>query len=136
MKKQSLTLKGVKAAARKFYKARRLTAQHKDREKRECAYKIGAYRCAIGASLTAATLKRMKDEESDHGYVNGICTAMNEHFTIKKSVHNRVRAIQKAHDDWCGLAASKWMGLDASSQKQLKVELKKARGLFLELIEA
>lgn len=128
---QVLTLKGVKKKAREYYRARKLTAQHRDPKKRECCYKIGAYRCAIGASLTEKTLERLqKDEveatsENSYGYANGACNWMSPYFGMVDADAVAIRRIQAVHDQWCGAAH------DAPGESKLTNEY---RNEFLVLI--
>lgn len=61
---QTLSLLKVKAACRKAYRDHRLLAQHRDPLKKiqEYGSAIGEYRCAIGAALTARTLRMVNDQ--------------------------------------------------------------------------
>ena len=111
---QLLTLKAVRAAARKYYKARKLTAQHRSREKRLCEYKVGSYRCAIGAALTQETLSRML-----------VGSGPADVIEILPHEKDSLNFLQKAHDEWA--RASRMLGANDSYTR-------KARNEFLELI--
>lgn len=105
-KKQVLTAEIVKAAARKYYKARKLTAQHKDKDKRECTYILNSYRCAVGAALNEKTVAAMRERgkragSMPNGAVDTTGCQAREYFTFpSEKEQDEVRAIQKAHDDW------------------------------------
>lgn len=58
-KPQKLTLKLVKRKGLEAYKARKLTAQHPNKDKRACVYTEGNYHCVIGAALSNSALKRV-----------------------------------------------------------------------------
>jgi hypothetical protein len=99
---QVLTLKEIKAAARKAYKAKRLTAQHPDRAQRICVYSNGAYRCAIGAALTKETLAALSTFTQHSGLSvlqsQGLVTV-----TPRKDYYEAT-VIQYAHDAWARAA--------------------------------
>ena len=117
---QHLTVKQAKAAARKAYKAGKLTAQHRDRDKRQCHYAIGSCRCAIGAALSPATLKLIKDQDLNSGYsVN----ELDHRGLITTDDIEALSHIQHLHDTWCDRART---GLDPTP----------ARRDFLEAIKA
>lgn len=96
---QKLTLKRVKAAARKAYDEKRLTAQHPDKSKRECVYTSGKYGCAIGVALNATTLKKIADQQLNADA--GVECLMNEDVILVSDEEvTSLSVIQTAHDKW------------------------------------
>lgn len=122
--KQVLTVKGVKAAGRRAYKARKLTAQHRNPDKRGCYNKMDSCRCIIGAGLSKATLKKM-----DGCWVTASVTTLRDNgfVTFDKRIIPSLTAIQGAHDVW----ARKSSRYGAKSKTALK-----RRAAFLTLIAA
>lgn len=101
MEAQLLTVEGVKEAARKFYDAKKLTAQHPDPAMRQCVYQLGDYRCAIGASFSKETLEvivaaRCNDDAS-------VMSQKMMPFIKAKDAFDLVtiNGIQHRHDFWC-----------------------------------
>lgn len=108
---QHLTAADAIAAARQFYEARKLTAQHPDPHFRQCLY-AGAddTRCAIGAGLSEETLGK-----SIEGF--SVMSLVEEGKLTTDNVE-RLVALQRLHDDWCddpGLVTKfrKMIGVDA-----------------------
>jgi hypothetical protein len=97
---QTLTLKGVKAAARRFYRAGKLTAQHRNKEKRLCVYDDGfGYRCVIGAALSRATLKRVHDTYLN--FAASPATLRNEGIIVVRDDElKELNMLQNCHDAW------------------------------------
>lgn len=128
---QVLTLKTVKRKAREAYKARRLTAQHRDQVQRECLYVADDYRCAIGAALFKTTIQKMADETANQGnYLNEMDVGYvveAEVVSIRAGDEDAIGSIQSAHDEWA--KASKDKGATSSKAQN-------ARRAFLKLIAA
>lgn len=133
MKPQVLTLKNVKAKARKAYEERRLTAQAKKRDDRVCRYRIGNFCCAVGAALSLKTLSAL--ERSSLSSASTMrANEMSVDYIIEREFvaadpaeKKAIEEIQKAHDAWA--KATRHYGLrDALSRE--------ARNHFLALIEA
>jgi hypothetical protein len=127
---QVLTLRAVKSAARAAYKARRLTAQHRNRPDRQCFYALGAYCCPVGAAMTKATLasltacKFSKPERT--------ANSMAFDYLVEKGLvdcddQDAILAIQNAHDKWAKASCRK--GATSSVAQN-------ARRAFLKLIAA
>lgn len=98
---QTITLEGVKSAARKFYRKKRLTAQHPKKERRDCVYRSGDYRCAIGAALSVKTLDKISDRSMNSEA--GLSKLFEEKiidFDGSDIEREGVSAIQGAHDIW------------------------------------
>lgn len=105
---QTLSYSRVKKAAQRLYKARKLMAQHRERERRHCLYKDdGGYRCAIGAGLSQKTLERIGDDSYNLG---APISGLSRRSLIKASEKDlaKLLVLQRAHDDWC--KASSWLG--------------------------
>lgn len=100
MKPQHLTVKKVKKAALAAFKARKLTAQHRDPEKRECHYEEGVYSCAIGAALSKKTMKRIRDTNHNE---SSLCAIVNAGIVTCDDIQG-LDSIQSAHDSWAGAA--------------------------------
>lgn len=107
MKPQKLTLKGVRAAARKAYRAGTLTAQNPFLELCMCAYELlpssdtaTRYRCAIGVSLTPETLAYIHKKRANRWhnvktlYNWGVLAFANSHELAY------ILQIQTLHDTW------------------------------------
>lgn len=100
---QLLTVEGVKQAAREHYAAGKLTAQHPKQDQRECAYTIGEYRCAVGAALSAETLRRMSPSDNNTALFainTEKCGIIFENAESKSDISG----IRRRHDDWCNAA--------------------------------
>lgn len=99
-KKQVLTPAVVIRAARKFYRAKRLTAQHPDPSKRQCVFQQGRYRCAIGAALNERLLRRLKRER--HSAPCSVHGLELSGYIDTWSVPNldELQNIQQSHDLW------------------------------------
>jgi hypothetical protein len=120
-----LTLKRIKAKALEAYRARRLTAQHRDQDKRERVYQVDNYHCAIGAALTKTTLEEIKGRGVEGVRVGSLRSRGIISFNEKD--FSELVNIQSLHDEWarnsCNHGAS-------SSVAQ------NARRKFLEVIAA
>jgi hypothetical protein len=98
-KTQHLTLAGVKRAARRAYRARRLTAQHPTPTKRMCVYEKGSYSCAIGAALNKHTIAAIRESNCNEGTsvdqlrVRGL-------ITVDADELGPISVIQNMHDSW------------------------------------
>jgi hypothetical protein len=101
-KPQVLTVKGVKAAARRAYKARTLTAQHRTPERRICRYEVDSCHCGIGAALTKPTLKAVHKAEKNSRTVATLKDAGLVRFDGR--IASKLAAIQTAHDAWARAA--------------------------------
>ena len=124
---QKLTLAKVRAAARKAYKERRLTAQHRDPSKRECVYSYGKYGCAIGVALNKKTIKKILDDSMNSGTSLG--QLRDNYVKIPEKEFHHIVAIQVAHDDWV-LGGSHF----SYNDKVVGRERKEYRNKFKELI--
>lgn len=103
LKPQVLTLKGVKAAARKALAEKRLLAQHPVRDKRKCIYDDGDGRgCAIGVALNKKTLATIQSADFNTKYVY----SLKDHGLISMSDEDLlpIRSIQTHHDEWANYA--------------------------------
>lgn len=106
MKPQKLTLKGVKAAARKAYRAGTLTAQNPLPELRMCMYELPPssdtatrYRCAIGASLTPETLAFIHETRQNRWH--NVKTLYNRGILfVNPAELGDILHIQALHDSW------------------------------------
>lgn len=103
MKPQRLTLDGVKRAARRAYRAHKLTAQDRDPTKRKCRYVAGSHVCAIGAALNHRVRVVVMDMNASRCLNGaGILTLCNEGIVdISGEDLPRIAYIQEAHDIWC-----------------------------------
>ena len=123
---QRLNVARVKAAARRAYKARKLTAQHPTREMRKCNYQIGDYRCAIGAALSSRTLAEIvrlgRNDNTSIGKLWYIARLIKLDGEGERAV---LSDIQEAHDRWA-TASQEW---GAEHEHTLK-----RRDEFLEVI--
>jgi hypothetical protein len=131
-KPQVLTVKGVKAAARRAYKARTLTAQHRSPRDRQCFYALGCYRCPVGAAMTDATLKSLIAHKTHRATFTANSMAF-DYLVDEKLVECRgkdeqdaIYEIQEAHDTWAKKARV----------NARRPGAKKARTAFLKLIAA
>lgn len=96
---QKITKTEAKAAAKKYYKKGLLTAQHPDIHMREAVFKLGKYRCAVGAVLNKTTLKHVQELE-----YNGDCPAtliMAELIKCEQKTRTYLDELQVTHDTWC-----------------------------------
>lgn len=91
----TLTYREVAEKAKEYYFAKKLTAQHPDKDKRQCVNDGGdGYRCAVAASYP----EDFKGEGSFIFFVStGIIKA--EPFDAIK-----IQRIQDAHDAWAALS--------------------------------
>jgi hypothetical protein len=96
---QVLTLEMVQEAARKAYHDGKLTAQHSDPWLRLCRYQIDDYHCAVGAALSAETLKDLLGPNHNTQSVSALesCGFIR---IAALSEREAIRDIQVAHDDW------------------------------------
>lgn len=116
-KPQKITLANVKEAAREYYKARHLTAQHRVADKRICMYGSGVYRCAIGAAFTKKTMNAVIDASENYG------TAVLElDPNIVQVRSDKIDAIQQAHDDWCDAAR---LNKNSAASKEYEAKFKR-----------
>lgn len=126
MKPQKLTPKKVKSAARKAYKERRLTAQHRNQNKRQCVYSKGEYHCAIGWALNQKALKQV--EKFDLNDSNPVLCLVNEDIIdINDDDLDIIEAIQMAHDEWA--TASRYNGAKSASAIKARDDFLAAIGL-------
>lgn len=95
---QVLTVNKVKKAARKYYKARKLTAQARNPKNRKCEYEVGTMRCAIGSALTQKTI----DKIFEGGHENTIVCALWTLGIVDVDADEcaQLEVIQDAHDQW------------------------------------
>jgi hypothetical protein len=100
---QHLTVEEVKAAARTYYLAGKLTAQHPDQSERLCHYQIGDYRCGIGAAMTDETLEAIRASGNSSC---GISRLAHDHSDIVTLESKEIQDIQEEHDNWCRAAAA------------------------------
>lgn len=104
---QTLTLAGIKAKARKAYQKKLLTAQHPDHLKRLAAYETDdGYRCAIGASLSRRSLRRIvkKNRDGFFGYGCSVSSIASGIVNVDPGEMRALTNIQLAHDTWAGSA--------------------------------
>jgi hypothetical protein len=105
---QILTLEQVQKSARKYYQAKRLTAQHPKRRQRMCYYQIGHYRCAIGSALSKETLKQAHDLEiqllADDTSLEALIKA--KIIQTNTTEYNLIQEIQWKHDNWAQASQS------------------------------
>lgn len=116
-KPQVLTLKGVKAAARKALAQGRLMAQHRDKTKRRCIYDGGDGRgCAIGVALNKKTLAAVELYGIAEKYVH----SLKERGIVSMSDddYSAIRGIQSRHDEWANYARES--GGNAESTRRAK----------------
>lgn len=97
---QTLNLDSVKYNARKAHAEKRLTAQAESCGQRQCVYRMGTLRCAIGASLTNETLDELNQQGNNTRSIRRLIGA----GTIEIAEEDRkgICDIQQAHDSWCG----------------------------------
>lgn len=100
---QVLTISEVKKAAREYYAAGKLTAQHPDPDKRECVNGgAGDYRCAVAAAFSHETL---------NAHPTGSVSILNRRGAIRCGYDLMpIVDIQIAHDDWA--CTSREVGID------------------------
>lgn len=101
---QELTVEQVKAAARDYYDRGLLTAQHPNPNMRVCQYRVGDYRCAIGAALDAEAIVRASERGGDVKFIASVFSYGENQSIIRvggESTLNYLISIQKKHDAWC-----------------------------------
>lgn len=94
---QTITFDEAKAAARKYFEAGKLTAQHPDPAMRMCVYSTGEYRCAIGAGLTDETIGELRTFGLNRG---ASVDAIRKHITYADDQEDGLRQLQELHDAW------------------------------------
>jgi hypothetical protein len=101
---QTLTLEGVKEAARAAYQAGTLTAQHPIRDGRRCRYEVdGKYHCAIGASLSEETLAAIRADETLNDM--SVSRLIREKLVaVSREEQGQIENLQSLHDNWAGSA--------------------------------
>lgn len=126
MKPQKLTVRKVKAAARRAYAERRLTAQHRNPAKRDCVYTSGAYHCAIGCALNKQSLQMIDEERLNHGTPVGLLQS-HDVITVDNDDINVIDVIQNLHDEWAQTSQS-W-GANSKVTRQARAEFLASIGL-------
>lgn len=126
MKPQKLTAKKVKDAAIKAYKERRLTAQHRNSERRECVYSQGEYHCAIGWALNEKTLQRIDKLELNDGAAVD-CLVSYGVIAVDEDDLDIIEDIQGTHDEWAD--ASKNWGAKSEAAIECRDDFLAAIGL-------
>jgi hypothetical protein len=94
---QHITLEEVKVACRKAYAAGTLLAQNKD-QSRDCVYRSGVYKCAIGVALNDATLDKITTKEHNRSKINDY--SIRKFIQIDDDELDQIVEIQLAHDNW------------------------------------
>ena len=115
-KPQKLTVALVKRKAREAYKARKLTAQHRDPDKRLCVYSIGTYHCPIGAALSKEALAQVKLKGDNSGAGVDILSKDGIITPLSAREWNQLDEIQSVHDSW---AVKARCGLDVAYQRKI-----------------
>jgi hypothetical protein len=88
---QTLLPKVLKAKAWEYYQANKLIAQHPELQP-TLVYRVGDYRCAVGAALDDATIALVGDKDGG---------AISDGFVYAKPSHRQaIERIQNAHDMW------------------------------------
>lgn len=127
-----LTLADVKAAARLAHSQGKLTAQHPDRDKRYCVYRVdGCYHCAIGAALPPRTIDELawfgfNDYSApgmyDGGSAQDLGTLAKAGFiTLDEHERDDLMDIQGAHDQWANLARYRCDTAEPAERRFLKL---------------
>lgn len=105
---QKLTLKGVKAAARKAFASRKLMAQYPHQADRVCVYVKGDYGCAIGVALNKTTRKAIAEHDEKSGAKlngSGLASLIEKKIvTVDESDRRELEEVQSLHDAWAGAA--------------------------------
>lgn len=105
-KVQHLTLEGVKAAGRKAYDKKRLTAQHPAAFLRQCTFtgegpspRDKQYHCVVGSALEPRTLRHIKQHPGFN--THGVGTLVDKGIvSVNLDELNDISHVQRAHDDW------------------------------------
>lgn len=112
IKELELPLSTVCKNALKYYENKKLTAQHPNREERQCTNFIGEYRCAISASYP----EEWKDVSSVVTYSLGITRGYIKQPDLTTAIS--IGITQYAHDSWA--KESKERGEDDPITKKLE----------------
>lgn len=108
---QTLTLAEVKAKAREYYEAGKLTAQHLNPAERMCVNKgADGHRCAVAAAF---------NDELLEAYPRGSIASIQGVSFIDLDEKRAIRDIQEAHDIWA-IAASYEGGQGAYAQRRFR----------------
>lgn len=109
---QTLTLAEVKAKAREYHAAGKLTAQHPNPQKRVCVNNgADGHRCAVAAAFN--------DELIAACPYGTFCSIVSEGSVVADDVY-AIHNIQRAHDSWAGAAHKQ-----SSNAKDLEAEFLK-----------
>jgi hypothetical protein len=95
---EHLIVKQAKAAARRAYKARKLTAQYRNPNKRKCVYHDGSCYCAIGAGLSPKTLQVIEIRRLNE--LTSVRNLEREGVITTDNIEGLAR-LQTRHDAWC-----------------------------------
>lgn len=120
---QVLTYDDAVKAAREYYEAGKLTAQHPDRNMRGCFFYLPddeSYRCAVGAALTEETRALV-------GHTGTVNSLLYRGVMVPDSDLSNVFELQRKHDDWATRGAA--FGDDDEATKDAKRSFERLIGV-------